>query len=214
MRSDKTRSSSFVNADAWRNQKYKDKLFYRRKNGPPYFINNSFSGSEPNHLFLNDGKTFSDLTLVSGADHEGDGRGFAMLDFDNDGWLDIALVSTNAPRFKLLRNQLGEHSNNSSLRIKLSGSNQTPSPSGAGSNRDAIGAQVKIHYQSGRQRTIHHQAGEGNVAQNSATLSIGFQPDDPVDFVTVKWPSGNSQRQDELSLKEINHIRETSASNQ
>jgi len=62
----------------------------------------SQSGRERNHLFAQTptpagDAVFRDLSGISGLDHPGDGRAFAWLDFDRDGWLDIVAVNANAP---------------------------------------------------------------------------------------------------------------------
>ena len=69
----------------------------------------SFSGHERNHLYVNiDGDDFLDVSGVTGLDHSGDSRAFASLDFDRDGWVDVAMVNANAPLFQLHRNRMGE----------------------------------------------------------------------------------------------------------
>jgi hypothetical protein len=202
-----------IHADAWKHQKYRDAMFVKKEKGPPFYECNSFSGSEPNRMFLNDGQNYLDISLVSGADHLGDGRGFAKIDFDNDGWTDIALVSTNRPRFTLLRNQLADISKNRRYRIKLRGGHSGDSPNLLLTNRDAIGAKVIVNYRSGRILMLHRQSGEGNVAQNSAVLGVGFQTADPIAKITVVWPTGNQQQVavPELSEKRINVIQENAS---
>ncbi len=170
---------------------------------------NSFSGNEANHFFLQSEESFLDLTLVSGVDHAGDGRGFALLDYDRDGWLDIALVSTNAPRFQLYRNKLGEwFGENQRLRLKLIGS-QTEGKSDRGrSNRDAIGAKIWITRKSGRRNLIQHQVGEGNVAQNTSWVWIAQPKSDPATEIEVVWPTGRKSNlklegaREEIVMKE------------
>ena len=67
------------------------------------------AASETNSVFINDaGRAFSDLSGVSGMDSIADGRGFAYLDYDRDGWVDVALVNSNAPQLELFRNRMGE----------------------------------------------------------------------------------------------------------
>ena len=69
----------------------------------------SLSGHERNHVFLNqNGDDYVEVSGVSGLDHPGDSRAFAVLDYDRDGWQDIAVVNANAPMFQLYRNQMGE----------------------------------------------------------------------------------------------------------
>jgi len=69
----------------------------------------SFSGHERNHVFLNqNGDDYVDVSGISGLDHPGDSRAFAVLDFDRDGWQDLAVVNANAPLFQLFRNRMDE----------------------------------------------------------------------------------------------------------
>ena len=63
----------------------------------------SWSGNERNHLFLGDGKSFVRVTGISGTDDPADSRGFAVLDFDHDGDLDIALTNLSKPRMRLFQ---------------------------------------------------------------------------------------------------------------
>ena len=68
----------------------------------------SLSGNERDHLFLNArGSSFTDIAGVAGLDDPADGRSSGILDYDRDGWLDLALVNSNAPMLELL-DELGE----------------------------------------------------------------------------------------------------------
>lgn len=153
----------------------------------------SLSGNERNRLFMRQDNNFADISLLSGADNLADGRAFAMLDFDNDGWLDIALTSFNSPRLKLYKNHFGKlFPENKLLQINLVGGNSTAQPSVELSNRNGIGAMVRVTYQSGRMGTWHRQTGEGFCAQSSATVKIGCPEDDSITNVSVTWPSGKT----------------------
>jgi hypothetical protein len=157
----------------------------------PAFTSNSLSGRERNRLFLQQGDNFADVTLVSGADDMADGRSFAVLDFDNDGWQDIALMSLNAPRFKLLRNEFSKlYPEKKSFRFQLIGGQTGSSPSTELSNRDGIGARVLVEYKSGEKILVQNQFGEGFSSQNSATRSIGIPTGDEVQRLKIQWPSG------------------------
>ena len=130
----------------------------------------SLSGRERNHLFLaQNGKRFLDLSGLSGLDHDGDSRAFALLDFDRDGWLDIAMVNANAPFFQLFHNRIGDLSRQPghSLVLRFVGANQTPLASPGLSNRDGIGAVVTADLGDLRIRR-EHRAGEGFASQNQA----------------------------------------------
>ena len=67
----------------------------------------SLHGSERNHYFANrGGRSFADISALSGLDNPADSRGFAVLDYDRDGWQDIALVNANQPLFNLYHNEM------------------------------------------------------------------------------------------------------------
>jgi len=154
-------------------------------------------------LYLNDGEKYFDVTQVSGADMETDGRSFAIFDFDNDGWQDIALMSTNSPRFRLLKNSLGDGSKNKRLVIKLVGAATSSEPNSGVSNRDGIGARLLVEYESGRKLMKHRQSGEGNVAQNSSLVWIGIAADDQVRSIKVLWPSGKTSKLNDFAGKDF-----------
>ena len=68
-------------------------------------ITHPFSGSERNHLFLSShGKSFLDVSGISGVDSPSDGRVSVWLDMDRDGRQDLAVVNSNRPLFQLYRN--------------------------------------------------------------------------------------------------------------
>ena len=155
----------------------------------------SFSGHERNRFFLNVGGTaFEDVSGVSGLDGGADGRSFALLDFDRDGWQDVLQVNANAPTIELLRNRIGEDagrpaSRNRTLSLRFAGGNRTPRAAANLSNRDGIGVRVEATVGG---KVIHREqrAGEGFAAQNSAAMVIGVGPAALVNRLVVRWPSG------------------------
>ncbi|MCP4249146.1 MAG: VCBS repeat-containing protein, partial [bacterium] len=97
----------------------------------------SWNGWEANNLLRNEGPgadgipRFSDVALAHGAIREGDARGVAVADYDNDGDLDLLIVNLNdSPR--LLRNDGGANR-------WLTVSCKLP-----GGKSDAIGARVTV----------------------------------------------------------------------
>lgn len=159
----------------------------------------SFSGHETNSLFINDRATaFADMSALSGADSIADGRGFALLDYDRDGWTDIALVNTNAPQLELFRNRLGElGATGRSIQIRLVGAaaNRTaggPDVAAAGrSAAEAAGARVRLTA-GGLRVQREARVGDGFAVQNSGTLVIGIGAQEAAEQVTVEWPSGRT----------------------
>ena len=199
MREDTTKDEAFKENDMWQHQRYVNDVIVR---APPRasgdrsdrhfaFTSNSLSGRERNRLFLQFGENFADVTLLSGADDLADGRSFGLLDFDHDGWQDIALMTLNAPRFKLYRNQMGQiYPDHKPFRFRLIGGQSLARPSTELSNRDGIGARILVAYQSGKKILMQNQAGEGFSSQNSATHSIGIPAGDAVVRLDIRWPSG------------------------
>jgi len=156
----------------------------------------SFSGHERNHLFLNRGDRFLEASSVSGLDDLADGRAFGILDFDRDGWSDVAVVSANAPLLQLFRNDiaavLGEDEGNV-IAVRLVGGNREAAPSDSWSARDGYGARVEVAVD-GRMLLREHVCGGGMAAQNSATMLVGIGAADAAGSIEITWPSGRTSR--------------------
>ena len=216
MRDDPSQGDSFRDDSRWQNQKYQNRVLVDSGQGPDSrvkqkwgFTSNSLSGRERNRMFLRHEDNFSDVTLVSGADDIADGRSFALLDFDRDGWQDIAMMSLNSPRFKLYRNELKTiYPKNSSFRFRLVGGQRAGTPSGNLSNRDGIGATALIIFASGNKLLVQKQAGEGFASQNSDVKMIGVPEGDSVERVKIRWPSGVKTEIVKPSVSEILTIEE------
>jgi len=153
----------------------------------------SFSGSEPNHFWLNiGGKEFSTQSGISGADHKGDARAIALFDYDRDGYQDFVLVSGNRPYVQLYRNKIGDlmpaETTYQPIYIRLEGGNKTASASDKWGARDGIGAKVLL--KSGDLNISRElRCGEGLAAQNSRTMPIGIGANESASFI-VQWPRG------------------------
>lgn len=216
MRNDPTKGDSFKKSDLWGGQKYENNIMVahapdalgRLPDGKA-FKTNSLSGNERNRLFLRHGENFSDVSLVSGVDDLADGRSYVLLDYDQDGWQDIALMSLSNPRFKLYHNELARvFPDNKAFRLRLIGAQADSNSSAEFSNRDAIGARVLVKFASGNHVMIQKQAGEGFSGQNSETLSIGVPRGDAVVRLEIRWPSGKTRVVESPENAEIVTIRE------
>ena len=154
----------------------------------------SFSGNERNHLFLGrEGKQFEDISGLSGLDHPGDSRAFAVFDYDRDGWQDLAVVSANSPFFSLYQNRIGHQGGGRSVQgnmiaLRFVGGNHVATPVNGRSNRDGIGTKVIISLP-GMKLVREHRAGEGRAAQNSSTMFIGIGEREYAENVSVTWAS-------------------------
>ena len=144
----------------------------------------SWSGYERNVLFANHGDgTFSDVAGAVGLDFLEDGRAFALADFDHDGRLEVFLKSRNAPQLRVLRNVIRPLP--PSISVQLRGTN---------SNRDAIGAVVRLGQQ---MRTV--QAGSGFLSQHSKEVSFGLGDAQGPVALEIRWPSGAQQRVENIA---------------
>jgi len=216
VREDPSQEKEFQSVAAWDTQKYNDEIFMPAEGDPNgrrmqqfSFRSNSLSGNERNRLFLNNAGNFADVTLVSGADDIADGRSFAVVDFDQDGWQDIALMSLNNPKFKLYKNQMQDlYPGNRSLRFRLRGSANSAQGQVGKTNRDGIGARVYVKYRSGKTMVVQKQCGEGFATQNSEILSVGVPAGDEVVSLVVKWPSGKTSTVDSPDGQVITLIEE------
>ena len=134
------------------------------------------------HLFLNQGDgTFRDVATAAGAEFARPkvGRGLAYGDFDRDGDLDLLVTTNNGPAF-LFRND--QFAGNRSLRFHLVGTT---------SNRDAIGATVRIvHGGSSQSRMV--KSGSSYLSQSELPVTFGVGRRDVVDRVVITWPSGRT----------------------
>ena len=161
----------------------------------------SFSGRERNCCFLNTGygqsagNRFADISALSGLDFPDDGRAVALVDWDQDGDVDLWVSNRNAPRLRLLRNELPRR--NGYLALRLRGNGTT-------TNRDAIGARVQVimksdEVPSGEVKLIKTlRAGEGFLAQSSKWLHFGLGKARQIEKVVVYWPTsaGESRREE------------------
>ncbi len=137
----------------------------------------SLNGREHNVLFRNNGdETFSEVGWVNGADRVEDGRGLAVLDTDRDGRLDIVLRNFHQPA-GLLRNRNG------------SGHWVSFELEGTRSNRDAVGAKVRLRT-GDRWQTRVVTAGSGYLSGSSLRQHFGIGDATRVDEVMIDWPSG------------------------
>jgi len=189
VRSDDELSPDLTNPDDWLND-WED----QKPVSPAAY---SFSGHERNHLFLSQqASQFLDISAVSGLDSDRDGRAFAWLDYDRDGWQDIVVVNANAPLVALYRNELGSRDtvgqNGRMIAVRFIGGNDSSTPNSQFSCRDGYGALVTVGL--GDMTLVReHRCGEGFAAQNSATMIVGVGARDRVDSVRVQWPSGRVQ---------------------
>jgi hypothetical protein len=159
-------------------------------NNWPDIGNRTWSGYQKKKLFHNlKNGSFADISAQAGIDNEMDGRGIAVGDFDNDGWLD--LVQANADQPLLLYHNVTEKSANW-IELKLIGSK---------SNRDAIGARVRIQA-AGLTQIREIDGGNGYAGQSMRRAHFGLGKATKIDRLEIRWPSGKT----ETFAVPINHV--------
>jgi len=139
--------------------------------------------AQPPILFLNNGKgSFRDVAAEIGGGFEQPkvGRGLAYADFDRDGDLDLLLTTNNGPAY-LYRNDAVP--GNRSIRFRLIGTK---------SNRDAIGATVRI-VSGGLSQSRLVKSGSSYLSQSELPLTFGLEKRDRVESVVIHWPSGRTE---------------------
>ena len=136
--------------------------------------------AQPPQLFLNQGNdTFREAASAAGETFAAPkvGRGLAFGDFDRDGDLDF-LMTTNGGQAFLFRND--QLAGNRSVRFRLIGTK---------SNRDAIGAIVRI-FHDGSYQSRMVKTGSSYLSQSELPVTFGVGRRDRVDRVVIAWPSG------------------------
>lgn len=139
---------------------------------------------QPPLLFHNEGaKRFADATAAAGPAFSRPivARGAAHADHDHDGDLDVVLTTNHGPAY-LFRNDGGNRNNWLAIRTR-----------GVKSNRDGIGAIVRVQSASGRQWQMV-RSGSSYASQSDLTLTFGLGADTTVATIEVEWPSGAKDR--------------------
>jgi hypothetical protein len=113
------------------------------------------------------------------------GRGLAVGDLDNDGRLDVLILSHNQPLAYLHNRTEGGRF----LTLRLAGRR---------SNRDAVGAKVVV-VAGGRRMVADRGAGGSYQSASDSRLHFGLGQIGQIDAVEITWPSGNVDRHSGLS---------------
>jgi enediyne biosynthesis protein E4 len=141
---------------------------------------------------------FEDLSGGVGLDLQVPGawRGVAVADFDMDGSLEVAASQLNGPAALFVKHD-GPANNWLLLELK-----------GTKSNRDGIGARIKVALLSGRVLHEHVTTAHGIYSASDKRVHFGLGKEKSVAYLEISWPGGIAQRIERPGINEVLHLVE------
>jgi hypothetical protein len=145
-----------------------------------------------------DGREFLDVTQEMGNDflRIGFQRGSAFADLNNDGFMDIVVTSLNQ-KPRILVNSADNR--NHWLLMRLIGHK---------SNRDAIGAKIRVTTPSGRTLYNHVTTSVGFLSSSDRRVHFGLGKETGVTSIELRWPSGLTQTLNNVPADQILTLEE------
>jgi hypothetical protein len=142
------------------------------------------------------GGRFEDVTAAAGPPLTTPrvGRGLATGDLDNDGRVDLLVVSQGEPLAYLHNRTEGGHA----LCLRLEATRTA---------RDAVGARVVVTV-GGRRQTVWRTGGGSYLSASDPRLHFGLGPARRAESVEVHWPQGHADRFENVDADAAYHLRE------
>jgi len=153
---------------------------------------------QPNTVFRNlGGMKFSALTAEAGftAQPPSRHRGSAVGDLNGDGRLDVVVSAINAPAEIWINQSPGNHH---WIEFKLQGTK---------SNRDGLGARIKLVSKSGAQYN-HMTTSCGYASSSAGPVHFGLGSNAEADLVEIHWPSGIVQTLHDVAADRVVLVKE------
>jgi hypothetical protein len=162
--------------------------------GDPWRISNehNLSGYERNRAYLNVvGGDFLDISYLTGADSDGDGRSAVAADLNGDGRQDLVVRQAGGGALLVYENRFPPRH---WLKVSLTG---------VDSNRLGIGARLTARV-AGRQIVRELYPVNSYRSQAPSLVHFGLGDAEVVESLTIRWPSG--LRQTLKGLRADRHI--------
>lgn len=163
----------------------------------------------PNLLFINDGRGQFTAVLDAGVAGPGIGSGSSasVVDFDNDGFLDIYLQNLSMPAVE----QPGEGMSPSFLYRNLGSENHwlELDLQGISKSRDALGAKVFVTA-GGVTQLREQNGGQHRRSQHPKRLHFGLGDVATIEKIEIHWPGGQVQVLTDTEANQIVAIQEPS----
>ncbi|MGA7291683.1 MAG: CRTAC1 family protein [Terriglobales bacterium] len=184
------------------NDGWKD-IFVTRGHVQSLMSANRITVAQPNTVFRNVTATnkgqmkFTALTAEAGLTSfpPSRHRGSAIGDLNGDGLVDVVVSALSAPAEIWMNHSPGA---NYWLELKLQG---------AKSNRDGIGARIKLVSKSGTQYD-HMSTAAGYASSSAGPIHFGLGKDSSADLIEIHWPSGIIQQLRNVAANQILHVKE------
>ena len=156
--------------------------------------------AQPNTVFRNVGRAkFEALTSEAGltAQPPARHRGSATGDLNGDGRLDVVVSALSAPAEIWMNDSPGA---NHWLELQLEGTK---------SNRDAIGARIKL-VAGGNAQYNHVVFAAGYASSSAGPVHFGLGAAKSADLVEIRWPSGITQQLKNIPADQLVKVKEPS----
>jgi enediyne biosynthesis protein E4 len=193
--------------DDFDNDGWKD-IFVSRGHVQSLLSANRLAIEQPNTVFRNlggmnpagtktGGMKFAALTAEAGLTSRPPARhrGSAIGDLNGDGRMDVVVTALKAPAEIWMNESPG---NNHWLEFKLEGTK---------SNRDGIGARIKVVTKSGTQYD-HKSTAAGYASSSAGPVHFGLGANTSADLVEIRWPSGIVQQLSDVTSDRIVTVKE------
>lgn len=160
-------------------------------------VNPTLSYREPLLLVRNTGTRFVDVSTQSGSvfREAWAGRGLALGDINNDGRVDAVVSTSEGPAHIVLNLTVNR---NHWLIVKLDGRK---------SNRDGIGAEIKVVTSQGARYATVSTAGS-YLSAGDKRVHFGLGPATEVTELAIRWPSGIVQTLKDVRCDQVLEVEE------